>query len=265
VSELLDATGDDRQAALDRAAELLQAGELVIVPTDTLYGVAADAFDLDATTALRAAKERDRAVPLPVLVRTPKQLPGFVAAVPAAAERLIAAFWPGPLTLVLPLKGGLRWDLGRTDGVVSVRMPLDEVALELIRAVGPLAVTAANAPGGALPATAADARAQLGERVAAVVDDGPRDAVRSTIVDLTRATPQVLRDGAIPTPLVLEVAAGELDPVAAAAALTEGGEQDAAAAGAEPPGEDLPDAPPVEERPLEGLHRRPRDGRDEDK
>ena len=265
MSELLDATGDDRQAALDRAAELLRAGDLVIVPTDTRYGVAADAFNLDATTALRTAKERDRAVPLPVLVRTPKQLPGFVAAVPAAAERLIAAFWPGPLTLVLALKGGLRWDLGRTDGVVSVRMPLDEVALELIREVGPLAVTAANAPGGALPATAADARAQLGERVAAVVDDGPRDAARSTIVDLTRATPQVLRDGAIPTPLVLEVATGEVDPVAAAAALTEGGEQDAAADGAEAPETDPSAVSPADARPLEGLRRRPRDGRGEDK
>ena len=265
MSELLDATGDQRQAALDRAAELLRAGELVVLPTDTLYGVAADAFNLDATTALRTVKERDRAVPLPVLVRTPKQLPGFVAAVPAAAERLIAAFWPGPLTLVLALKGGLRWDLGRTDGAVSVRMPLDEVVLELIREVGPLAATAANAPGGASPATAQDARAQLGEGVAAVVDDGPRDAARSTIVDLTRAAPRVLRDGALPTPLVLEVAAGELDPVAAAAALTEGGEQDAAADGVEGTAEDPSTVTPVDARPLDGLRRRPRDGRGEGK
>ena len=286
MSEVLDTTGEGREAAIARAAELLQASRLVIVPTDTVYGIAADAFDLDATAALLTAKERDRDVPLPVLVRSPKQLPGIVAAVPAAAERLIAAFWPGPLTLVLPAKGGLKWDLGRSDGVVSVRMPLDEVALELIRAVGPLAVTAANAPSGEPPATADQAREQLGTRVAAVLDDGPREEEqRSTIVDLTRSHPQVLREGAVPTALVLDVAEGRVDPVEAAAVLAgEAGDEAPQwepdpSGGEEPTGPTGPsaDVQPVEaegaaidedaatQRPLEGLERRGRDGRAGDK
>lgn len=294
MSEVLDTTGEDREAAVARAAELLQAGELLILPTDTVYGVAADAFATEATAALLRAKERDRDVPLPVLVRTPKQLPGIVAAVPEAGERLIAAFWPGPLTLVLHAKGGLQWDLGHSDGVVSVRMPLDEVTLEVIRAVGPLAVTAANAPGEEAPITAEDAREQLGARVAAVLDDGPRpEDQRSTIVDLTRAQPLVLREGAIPTALVLDVAAGHLDPVDAAAVLAgetlDGEDAPTGSGGAaqdEPPSGEAPvdEAPgaqpsagqaPTEagppsqaggnDRPLEGLHRRGRDGEARDK
>ena len=301
MSEVLDTTGEGREAAIARAAELLQASRLVIVPTDTVYGIAADAFDLDATAALLTAKERDRDVPLPVLVRSPKQLPGIVAAVPAAAEQLIAAFWPGPLTLVLPAKGGLKWDLGRSDGVVSVRMPLDEVALELIRSVGPLAVTAANAPGGEPPTTADQASAQLGARVAAVLDDGPREEQqRSTIVDLTRSHPQVLREGAVPTALVLDVAEGRVDPVEAAAVLaaaardadhpqgaaaTSGGTDQPGDADATEPADPAGPADATEpadpatggqpvgtegaasdegaaaQRPLEGLERRGRDGR----
>jgi len=253
VSELLDTTGADRDDAVARAAELLHAGELVILPTDTVYGIAANAFDLDATAALLTAKERDRDVPLPVLVRSPKQLPGIVAALSAAAEQLIAAFWPGPLTLVLPTKAGLKWDLGHSGGAVSVRMPLDEVALEVIRAVGPLAVTAANAPAQDPPTTAAEAVAQLGARVSAILDDGPRpDLQHSTIVDLTRERTQVLREGAVPTALVLDVAEGRVDPLDAAAALAG---DDAAA----PAADDADVTPGAQARPLEGLDRRPRD------
>jgi len=261
VSELLDTTGADRDDAVARAAELLHAGELVILPTDTVYGIAANAFDLDATAALLTAKERDRDVPLPVLVRSPKQLPGIVAALSAAAEQLIAAFWPGPLTLVLPTKAGLKWDLGHSDGAVSVRMPLDEVALEVIRAVGPLAVTAANAPAQDPPTTAAEAVAQLGARVSAILDDGPRpDLQHSTIVDLTRERTQVLREGAVPTALVLDVAEGRVDPLDAAAALAG---DDAAAPAADDAvdtgTDDAEVAPGAQARPLEGLDRRPRD------
>ncbi len=260
MSELLDTTGDGRAAAIARAAELLQDSELVILPTDTVYGIAGDAFDLDATAALLTAKERDRALPLPVLVRSQKQLPGIVAALPEAAELLIAAFWPGPLTLVLPAKGGLRWDLGRTDGAVSVRMPLDEVALEVVRAVGPLAVTAANAVAGEPPSTAGDAVAQLGARVAAVLDDGPRPAqLRSTIVDLTRARPQVLREGVVPTSLVLEVAEGRVDPLDAASALDGGSSEGESAQTHEDPTPSPASEPPGEDRPLQGLSRRRRD------
>jgi len=224
MSELLDATAgaDDEQraAAVARAAELLLAGEVVVLPTDTVYGIAADAFSTEATAALLAAKGRDRAIPLPVMIRTPKQLAGLAATVPSAADHLVAAFWPGPLTLVLPAQPRLTWDIGEADGTVAVRMPLDDATLEVIRAVGPLAVTAANAAGGDAPRSVEEARDQLGEQVAAYLDGGHRpEGAISTIVDLTREVPRVLREGAVPTELVLDVAEGRVDPVTAAATL----------------------------------------------
>ncbi len=224
MSELLDATDgvDDepRAAAIARAAELLLAGEVVVLPTDTVYGIAADAFSTDATAALLAAKGRDRAIPLPVMVRSPKQLAGLAATVPSAADHLVAAFWPGPLTLVLHAQPRLTWDIGEADGTVAVRMPLEEATLEVITAVGPLAVTAANAPGREAPRSVEDARDQLGEQVAAYLDGGDRpEGATSTIVDLTREVPKVLREGAIPTELALDVAEGRVDPLAAAATL----------------------------------------------
>jgi L-threonylcarbamoyladenylate synthase len=231
MSEILDATdgADDRQraAAVARAADLLLAGEVVVLPTDTVYGIAADAFSADATAALLAAKGRDRAIPLPVMVRSPKQLAGLASTVPSAADHLVAAFWPGPLTLVLHAQPRLTWDIGESDGTVAVRMPLDDAALEVITAVGPLAVTTANAPGGDAPRSVGEARDQLGEEVAAYLDGGPRpEGVTSTIVDLTREVPAVLREGAIPTELVLDVAEGRVDPLAAAATLAGDGIDD---------------------------------------
>ena len=223
MSEMLDATGDGREAALARAAELLRGGKLVVVPTDTVYGLAADAFDVDATTALFAAKGRDRSVPLPVLIRTPKQLPGLTRNVPPAADHLVAAFWPGPLTLVLEAQNRPRWDLGETEGTISIRMPLDEVTLEVIRSVGPLAVTSAGASVETPPRTVAEAEEALGDKVDAYLDAGPRgDGIPSTIVDLTRSRPHVLRDGVVPTVLALDVAEGLIDPVDAARRLAEG-------------------------------------------
>src|SRR5680860_191500 len=154
---MLDATGDGREEAIARAAELLRGGKLVVVPTDTAYGLAADAFDVDATTALFAAKGRDRSVPLPVLIRTPKQLPGLTRNVPPAADHLVAAFWPGPVTLVLEAQTRPRWDLGETEGTISIRMPFDDVVLEVIRSVGPLAVASAGGSVEHPPRTIAEA------------------------------------------------------------------------------------------------------------
>jgi L-threonylcarbamoyladenylate synthase len=217
MSDRLEVTGEGRDAAIARAAEVLRSGELVVLPTDTVYGLAADAFSLDGTARLITAKQRPRHVPLPVLVRSPKQLLGLTPSVPQAAERLIAAFWPGPLTIVLPAEPGLRWDLGRTEGTVAVRMPLDEVALEVIRAVGPLAVTSAGRTGEPVPTSVDHARAQLGDAVTLYLDDGPRSGTTSTTVDLTRRRPHILRAGAVPDDRVLAVANGELDPMEAAA------------------------------------------------
>lgn len=231
MSEILDATAgaDDEQraAAVARAAELLLAGEVVVLPTDTVYGVAADAFSTEATAALLAAKGRDRAIPLPVMVRTPKQLAGLAATVPSAADHLVAAFWPGPLTLVLHAQPRLTWDIGESDGTVAIRMPQDDATLEVIRAVGPLAVTAANAPGGDPARSVEDAQDQLGAQVTAYLDGGTRpEGATSTIVDLTREAPKVLREGAIPTELVLDVAEGRVDPVTAAATFAGDGTGD---------------------------------------
>ncbi|MFU8840436.1 MAG: L-threonylcarbamoyladenylate synthase [Nitriliruptoraceae bacterium] len=219
MTERLDAAAD-REAAVARAVELLLASEVVALPTDTVYGVAVHAFDSDATDRLRAVKERDRTVPFPVLVHSPKQLAGLAAGVPTAAEHLMAAFWPGPLTLVLHAQARLSWDLGETEVTVSVRMPLEETTLEVIRGVGPLAVTGANAPGLPAPEDADGVLTQLGDQLAAVLDGGPCPGGGvSTIVDLTRARPAVLREGVLPTELVLDVAEGRLAPLDAAARL----------------------------------------------
>ncbi len=213
MSEIIDARGDDREKATTLAAEALRAGDLVVLPTDTVYGVAADAFSSTGTGRIFAAKQRSRRYPLPVLVRSPKQLAGLVTQVPEVAERLMAAYWPGPLTLVVEAEPNLVWDLGRADGTVAVRMPLDDLTLEIIRAVGPLAVTSANRSGQPPATDAAMAREQLGDAVRYYLDDGPR-RVRppSTIVDLTRAEPHILRAGALDGEEVLAVARGELDP-----------------------------------------------------
>jgi L-threonylcarbamoyladenylate synthase len=223
VAEIVDVTGEGRAAGVARAVEALRDGLLVGLPTDTVYGVAADAFDPGGTRRLFAAKQRPRSVPLPVFVRSPKQLIGLTPQVPPVADALMAAFWPGPLTLVVPVERNLRWDLGDTEGTVSVRMPLDDVALDVVRTVGPTAVTAANAAGRPAPRSAAEVQEQLGDHVALILDDGPRDGgAASTVVDLTRSVPYVLRQGALDDELVLAVARGELDPVEAALRLAGG-------------------------------------------
>lgn len=215
MTEILDVTGDDREDAVARAVDVLGRSRLVVTPTDTVYGVAADAFDAEATGRIFAAKDRARAHPLPVFVRSQKQLPALTPATGDVLDRLIAAYWPGPLTIVLPAQPQLRWDLGRNDGTVAVRMPLDDVALDLVRAVGPLAVTSANRSGRPPGPTVEDARSQLGEAVDLYLDGGPREGgPPSTIVDVTRREPGILREGPLPATEVLAVARGDLDPFA---------------------------------------------------
>lgn len=215
MAEILDVTGDDREIAIARAAQAMREAQLVVLPTDTVYGVAADAFDPSATAKIFTAKGRARSHPLPILVRSQKQLPALTPLVSEVLDRLVAAYWPGPLTIVVPAQPQLRWDLGRNDGTVAIRMPLDEVALEVIREVGPLAVTSANRSGQPPATTAQEALEQLGETAELYLDDGPRsDAVRSTIVDVTRSEPHVLREGVLPAAEVLGVASGEVDPFA---------------------------------------------------
>lgn len=203
----------DREQAVAAATAALRAGRLVVVPTDTVYGVAADAFNPLATAAVFTAKRRDRTAPLPVLVRSPKQVLGLVTALDEGVEHLMAAWWPGPLTIVVRAEPNLAWDLGDNRGTVALRMPFDDVTLSVIRAIGPLAVTSANLSGNPAATSAALARAQLGEAVAVYVDDGARtDTTPSTIVDMTRAEPAILRQGPLDPDEVLAVARGELAP-----------------------------------------------------
>lgn len=218
MSRRILAVDDDRDAALARAAEALRGGRLVVLPTDTVYAVAADAFNTTGTRRVFGAKRRSRRYPLPVLVRSPKQLLGLCPDVPGTADRLMAAYWPGPLTIIVPADPGLEWDLGDDRGALAVRMPLDDLVLDLIREVGPLAATSANLSGQAPASTASGAQQQLGDRVEVYLDDGPRGGAQpSTIVDLTRSEPAVLREGPLPGADVLAVASGDLDPLEAAA------------------------------------------------
>ncbi|MBF6438902.1 L-threonylcarbamoyladenylate synthase [Nocardia cyriacigeorgica] len=197
---------DSRAAGLSAATSALKSGRLVVMPTDTLYGIAADAFDSQAVAELLAAKRRGRDMPVPVLVGSWHTIDGLVFSVRPQARDLIQAFWPGGLSLVVQQAPSLAWDLGDTRGTVMLRMPLHPVALELLRAVGPLAVSSANVSGQPPATTAAEARAQLGEHVGVYLDGGPAEhAIASTIVDLTADQPRILREGAVSVADIAEV------------------------------------------------------------
>ncbi len=187
-----------RPDAIDAAARAVQAGQLVVLPTDTVYGIGADAFDTTAVTDLLAAKGRGRDMPVPVLVGSWSTIDGLVTYVPAQTRSLIEAFWPGGLTLVVEHAPSLAWDLGDSRGTVAVRMPLHPVALELLERTGPMAVSSANRSGQAAARTAEEAQDQLAGSVQVYLDGGPATVgVASTIVDVTTETPRVLREGAV--------------------------------------------------------------------
>jgi len=176
--------------------------------------VACDAFSSRGVERLLAAKGRGRDLPVPVLVGTPQTLEGLGYGLTKAARDLAEAFWPGPLTLVVRHQPTLAWDLGAAGGTVALRMPLHPVAIELLRVTGPLGVTAANAPAGALPRTLAEAQAQLGEAAAVHLDGGPSlDTPPSTVVDVSGPDPRLLREGAVTLDALREVCPA-LDPPA---------------------------------------------------
>jgi L-threonylcarbamoyladenylate synthase len=207
---------DVREDAVRSAAASVQAGELVVLPTDTVYGLGADAFRRDAVAALLAVKGRGRDVPVPVLVGSWATLDGLVSEVDARSRDLVEAFWPGGLTLVVRHAPSLSWDLGDAAGTVAVRMPLHPVAIELLEQTGPMAVSSANRHGAPPAQTAAQAREQLGDDVAVYLEDGPaHGGVASTIVDVTGPRPRVLRQGAIPLSALREVVPDVVADVAA--------------------------------------------------
>jgi L-threonylcarbamoyladenylate synthase len=204
---------DARAAGLAAAARAARGGRLVVLPTDTVYGLGCDAFNADAVRGLLAAKRRGPDMPVPVLVGSWSTIDGLVLGVPRAARDLIEAFWPGGLSLVLPHAPSLAWDLGQTKGTVMLRMPLHPVALELLRDVGPMAVSSANVSGSPPASDANMALEQLGDTVDVYLDGGPSgDPVASTIVDLTADTPRILREGAVTANQVSEVLGQAVQP-----------------------------------------------------
>jgi len=189
---------DQRAQGLREAAYAVRRGDLVVLPTDTVYGIGADAFTPSAVTALLAAKGRGRDMPVPVLIGSRQVLDALVGALPAPASALVEALWPGALTIVARHTPSLAWDLGDSNGTVAVRMPSDPLALDLLAQTGPMAVSSANRSGLPPATTCANAQAQLGEAVAVYLDGGPTTAaVPSTIVDVTGPAPVLLRRGAI--------------------------------------------------------------------
>ena len=187
---------DPRMVA--RAASILASGGLLIYPTDTLYALGGPALDAAASRAVRAAKGREAAKPLPVIAADVEQARQVCARVPAAAEILAARFWPGPLTLILPAGSSLPLDLTAGSGGLAVRVPALELSRALCRAAGVLISTSANRSGEPPPATCAEAVRAVGTAAALALDAGPGKTTGSTIVDLTRDPPTLERPGPVP-------------------------------------------------------------------
>jgi L-threonylcarbamoyladenylate synthase len=188
-----------RSAGVAAAVSALRNGELAVLPTDTVYGVAADAFTPVAVASLLAVRARNRGTPPAVLVGTSRAAAALVDDLGAFGQDLIDEFWPGALTLVFRASPTLLWDLGESMGTVALRMPLHAVALDVLKQTGPLAVSSASRYGQPASTTAYDAEQQLGEAVSVYLDSGPcTDSTPSTILDLTGSIPKVLRSGAVP-------------------------------------------------------------------
>ncbi len=191
-------TDEEREEAVTAASLAVQRGDLVVIPTDTVYGIAADAFDADAVKDLLKAKGRGREMPPPVLVSSATTVDALATDLPGYARALIEEFWPGPLTIVCRQQPSLQWDLGDTRGTVAVRMPDHDVALAILERTGPLAVSSANKTGQPA-ATDVDAVLEmLGDDVSVVIDAGTSAGGQaSTIVDVTGSQGRVLRRGAL--------------------------------------------------------------------
>ncbi|MCM2387893.1 L-threonylcarbamoyladenylate synthase [Streptomyces albipurpureus] len=189
---------DERTTGLREAVSAVRRGELVVLPTDTVYGIGADAFSSEAVADLLDAKGRGRNMPTPVLIGSPNTLHGLVTDFSEDAWELVDAFWPGALTLVARHQPSLQWDLGDTRGTVAIRMPLHPVAIELLTEVGPMAVSSANLTGHPAPEDCDAAQGMLGDSVSVYLDGGPTPGiVPSSIVDVTGDVPVLLRVGAL--------------------------------------------------------------------
>ena len=174
--------------------------ELVVVPTDTVYGLACDAFSHEGVAKLLAAKGRDRQAPPPVLIGNAAALEGLAQDIPHLARKLAETFWPGALTMILKAQPSLTWDLGETKGTVALRMPDHKIALALLQETGPLAVSSANLTGEPAAITCQQAEIALGAKVKVYLDGGasPKGEA-STIVDMTSLVDTVSESGEIAT------------------------------------------------------------------
>ncbi|MGQ3385222.1 L-threonylcarbamoyladenylate synthase [Glutamicibacter sp. TV12E] len=192
----------EHAAGITAAKAALADKRCIVLPTDTVYGIGADAFSAQGVAMLLAAKGRGRTMPPPVLIAQTATMDGLARDIPDAARKLAEAFWPGGLTLILQAQPSLTWDLGETRGTVALRVPNDDTALELLRETGPLAVSSANRTGQPAALDADSAMEQLGESVDVYLDGGSRgensaDALPSTIIDCTGEHLKVVRSGAI--------------------------------------------------------------------
>jgi L-threonylcarbamoyladenylate synthase len=199
VTDVFDcADPEQRSRGIASAAAAVKNGGLVVLPTDTVYGIGVDAFDSSAVAALLSAKGRGRDMPVGVLVGSWHTIDGLALMVPQSTRDLIRAFWPGALSLVVRQAPSLQWDLGDARGTVMLRMPLHPVAIELLREVGPMAVSSANVSGRPPAVDAGEARNQLGDLVDVYLDAGPAaQQAASTILDLTGPEPRILRSGPV--------------------------------------------------------------------
>ncbi|WP_328326885.1 L-threonylcarbamoyladenylate synthase [Kribbella sp. NBC_00382] len=216
MSERFDFTGDELAPAYRAAVDAIEAGDLVVLPTDTVYGIAADAFKADAVQRLLDAKGRGRDMPPPVLISVVESLDALATDVPEAGRKLCEKFWPGPLTVICHAQGSLMWDLGETQGTVALRVPDHENTRELLSRTGPLAVSSANLSGQPAALDVYDAEAQLLDSVAVYLDGGVATGGQpSTIVDLTGDVPHVVRIGALSVQQIRDVvpeATTDLEP-----------------------------------------------------
>jgi tRNA threonylcarbamoyl adenosine modification protein (Sua5/YciO/YrdC/YwlC family) len=236
-------TSDAQRAeGLSHAQRAIAQKQVIVMPTDTVYGIAADAFSPQAVAILLAAKGRGRSMPPPVLIQRIQTMDGLATDISDDARKLADAFWPGGLTLILHSQPTLTWDLGETMGTVALRMPDDRLALDLLTITGPLAVSSANRTGQPAAQTASEARTQLGESVEVYLEAGFRPVegtttLPSTIVDATSELLRVVRQGAVSLEQLREVVPGVLgigEEPAAGGPGTEPG----TAAGEEPPAEE---------------------------
>lgn len=228
----------DAEAALKASVDAVAGGDVIVLPTDTVYGVGADPFSFYAVQKLLSVKQRGRDMPPPVLVAETAMV-ASLAAVDERVEALGAAFWPGALTLVLRSHESLRMDLGDRGDTIAVRVPDHDFTRELLRRTGPLAVSSANVSGEEAALTVAEASRQLGDSVAVYLDAGAMSGpAPSTIIDLSGPTAHLLRAGRLTVddlnavvPGLLAVPAADLNPNedgASASDMVDGGDQTSA-------------------------------------